>query len=173
MRPPHRLGLSLTGPIRRWLAAAILVGAVGACGPLCGNGKLNLSNAHINPTSFTCPSGADNYAYDVKGTVDADNQSSKSITIKSLETDATVTKLNGSWGISVGQKSGASDVTFSPKSVGSGSKTTINFSTPWNCTNTSGAAQSNTYADFALVLTVVTNSGTYKINLPSHRMKMA
>ena len=159
--------------IRRWIAAAILVGAVGACGPLCGNGKLNLSNAHINPTAFTCPSGADNYGYDVKGTFDADNQSSNNITIKSMRTDATVTKLNGSWGLSVGDKSGAENVTFSPKSIGSGSKATIKFTTPWDCTNTSGAAQSNTYADFALVLTVVTTAGTYKINLPSHRMKMA
>ena len=159
--------------IRRWIAAAILVGAVGACGPLCGNGKLNLSNAHISPAAFTCPSGADNYGYDVKGTFDADNQSSNNITIKSMRTDATVTKLNGSWGLSVGDKSGAENVTFSPKSIGSGSKATIKFTTPWDCTNTSGAAQANTYADFALVLTVVTTAGTYKINLPSHRMKMA
>ena len=159
--------------IRRWIATAILVGVVGACGPLCGNGKLNLSNAHINPTSFTCPSGANNYPYDVKGTVDADNQSSNNITIKSLATSATVTRLNGSWGISVGTKSGAENVTFSPTSIGSGSKTTIKFTTPWTCTNTNSANQANTFADFALVLTVVTSAGTYRINLPSHRMKMA
>ena len=107
----------------------------------------------------------------MKGTVDADNQTTNNITIRSVATNATVTKISGSWGGKVGDKTGATDLTFSPKSIGSGSKTTINFTTPWTCTNT--GATTNTYADFALVLTVVTSAGMYKINLPSHRMKMA
>ena len=156
---------------RSWIAAAILVGAVGACGPLCGNGKLNFSNAHINPTSFTCPAGSNNHDYDIKVSVDADNQSSNNITIKSVATNATVTKLVGNWAISVGTKSGAENLTFAPKSIGSGSKVTVNVTTPWSCTN-AGTGGVQTYADFALVMTVVTSSGTYKINLPSHRMNM-
>ena len=31
--------------IRRWIATSILIGAVGACGPFCGDGKLSFSNA--------------------------------------------------------------------------------------------------------------------------------
>ncbi len=160
--------------IRRWIAIAILVGAVGACGPLCGNGKLNLSNAQVGPSSFNCPVNATDYAYSLKGSIDADNQTSQNITIKSMTTTATVTKLNGpKWEISVGQKSGDDQVTFSPKSVGSGSKATIKFTTGWKCTN-SGTAPANTYADFARAMTLVTSSGTYTIKLPGgHRMKMA
>ena len=149
--------------MRRWIAIAILVGAVGACGPLCGNGKLNLSNAQVGPSSFNCPVNATDYAYSLKGSIDADNQTSQNITIKSMTTTATVTKLNGpKWEISVGQKS-----------VSSGSKTTIKFTTGWKCTNP-GTAPANTYADFALVMTLVTSAGIYTIKLPGgHRMKMA
>ena len=100
-------------------------------------------------------------------------QTSQNVTIKSMATTATVTKLSGpNWQISVGQTSGDDQVTFSPKSVSSGSKTTIKFTTGWTCTNP-GTAPANTYADFSLVISLVTSAGTYKINLPGHRMKMA
>src|SRR2546425_8348672 len=159
--------------MRRWIAIAILVGAVGACGPLCGNGKRTLSNAQVGPSSFNCPANATNYDYSLKGSVDADNQTSQNIAIKSMATDATVTKLNGpNWQISVGQKSGDDQLSFSPKSVNSGSKTTIKFTSGWTCTHP-GTSPADTYADFSLVLSVVTSSGTYKVNLPGHRMKMA
>ena len=156
--------------VRKHVVAAILVGAVGACGPLCGNGKLNLSNAQISPLSFTCPTAASGLQYPMNITVDADNQSSGKITIKSAATDATVTKLNGTWGIPVGQKSGDQNVTFTPSSIASGSKTTVKLKTIWSCTNSS--AGPNTYADFSLVLTLTTSVGMYAIKLRSHRLTM-
>lgn len=158
--------------LRRWIAVAFLLGLVGACGPFCGNGKLNLSNAKMSPTSFTCPSGAQNYGYDIKGTVDADNQTSKKITIKSMSTTAEIIKLAGSnWSASVGEKSGANNIEFAPKAIDSGTKATFKFTTPWDCTN-SGTNSGDTYADFKLVLVIVTDNGTYKVNLPNHRMRM-
>ena len=156
--------------VRKYVLAAILVGAVGACGPFCGNGKLNLSNPHISPLSFTCPTAASGLQYLMNITVDADNQSSGKITIKSAATDATVTKLNGTWGIPVGQKSGDQNVSFVPSSIASGAKTTINLKTIWSCTNS--VAAPNTYADFSLVLSLTTSAGKYSIKLPSHRLKM-
>lgn len=159
--------------IRKWIALAILIGAVGACGPFCGNGKLNLSNSKLSPTSFTCPSGAQNYGYDLKGSVDADNQTNKTISIKSMSTSVTVLKLVGdNWSTQVGETSGADDIDFSPKSVSSGSRTTLKFTTPWTCSD-SGNNTVETYADFKVQLVMVTNNGTYKVDLPNHRMKMA
>jgi len=70
-----------------------------------------------------------------------------------MATAAVVSKLAGNWGISVGQKSGAENIDFSPKSIDSGSKATFKFTTPWNCTNNGG--------------------NTYKADLPMHRMRMA
>jgi len=158
---------------RSWVAAAFLVLVVGACGPFCGNGKLNLSNAKLNPTSFTCPSGAQNYSYDIKGTVDLDNQTSKKITIRSMSTSAQILKLVGdNWSAKVGDKSGADDIDYSPKSIASGTKAPLKFTTPWNCSN-SGGNSTETYADFKLQVVMVTDNGTYKFDLPNHRMKMA
>jgi hypothetical protein len=159
--------------IRSWIAVAILIGAVGACGPFCGNGKLNFSNSKLNPTSFTCPSGSQDYQYSINGSVDADNQTSKTITIKTVGTTATIVKLAGdNWSAKVGDTSGADDIDFKPKSISSGSKVTLKFTTPWDCTD-SGGNTVETYADFKLQLVMVTSSGTYKVDLPNHRMKMA
>jgi hypothetical protein len=158
--------------IRRWIAIALLIGAAGACGPFCGNGKLNLSNGRLNPTSFTCPVNAQDYGYDIKGTLDADNQTGKDIDIKSMRTDVEVVKLAGTWSLQVGDKSGADTIDFSPKKIGSGEKTTLKFTTPWTCSD-SGTNIVETYADFKVVLTLQTSNGTYKANLPNHRMKMS
>jgi len=158
--------------LRRWIAVAFLIGMVGACGPFCGNGKLNLSNAKMSPTTFTCPSGAQDYGYDIKGSVDADNQTSKKITIKSMSTTAEIIKLAGdNWSAKVGDKSGADNIDFSPKSIDSGSRATFKFTTPWDCSD-SGSNNGETYADFKLVLNIVTDTGTYKVTLPNHRMRM-
>ena len=158
--------------IRRRLAIAILIGLVGACGPLCGNGKLNLSNGKLSEPSFTCPLNATDYGYTIDGTVDADNQTAKNIVIKSVSTDVTVVKLAGTWGLQVGDKSGAPDIAFSPKSLSSGQRTTVRFATPWTCTD-SGNNTVQTYADFKVVLTMVTDAGTYNVKLPNHRMVMS
>ena len=160
--------------MRRWIAIAILLGAVGACGPLCGNGKLNLSNAQVGPSSFNCPVNATDYAYSLKGSIDADNQTSQNITIKSMTTTATVTKLNGpKWEISVGQKSGDDQVTFSPKSVSSGSKTTIRFTTGWKM-HQPGYGPGQHLRRFLASAQPGDERGNYKIDLPGgHRMKMA
>src|SRR5256885_17218076 len=91
----------------RFVVVALLVLAVGACGPFCGNGKLNLSHGTLNPTSFTCPPNANDYKYDLKGTLDADNQTGTRITVKSMATAAVVSKLAGTWGSSSGEMTGA------------------------------------------------------------------
>ena len=109
---------------------------------------------------------------DIKGTLDADNETGKKITVKSMATAAEVVKLAGSWGIYVGDKSGAESIVFSPKSLDSGSKTTFKFTTPWNCSN-DGQNTTETYADFKIQLLMVTDNGTFKVDLPTHRMKMA
>lgn len=156
--------------VRRFLVATLLVGAVGACGPLCGNGKLNLSNPHISPMTFACPTNAFNFDYPMTITVDADNQSSNTITIKKAETDTTVTKLSGNWAIKVGAKTGDPNLDFSPSSIGAGSKTTLKLKTSWYCTNSSPGP--NTYGDYAIVLTLTTSNGKYSINLPTYRVTM-
>lgn len=159
--------------LRQTIVVGVLVLSVGACGPFCGNGKLNLSDARINPASYTCAAGASNFSYPINGTLEADNQSGKKISIKSMSDQAEVTKLSGgNWSISVGEKSGTDSIEFSPSSVNANSKATVKFTLPWLCTNP-GGDKANTYADFKIVLTLKTDSGNYSIDLPNHRMNMA
>ena len=151
----------------------MLIGAVGACGPFCGNGKLNFANARLTPRSFTCPPGAQDFGYDIKGSVDADNQTGKKITFKSMGTTVTIVNLVGNnWSSQAGDKSTADGIAFSPKSIDSGAKQTIRFTTPWTCSD-AGNNTVETYADFKVVLTMVTDVGTYDVDLPNHRMVMS
>ena len=128
-----------------------------------------MTNAHM-PASFSCPAGSENYKYDLDGTVDADNQSNSAVTIKSMSSSSTVTAKHGNWKGAVGDKSGADNLKFSPGSVPAGARTTIKFISPWNCSNSVSGV--STYADFAVVLSVVTSAGTFKLNL-KHRLAMA
>lgn len=150
---------------------AILLIAAGACGPFCGNGKFNLSNPHIAPTSFACPPNSDNLGYDMQGRVDADNQTGSTVTIKSMATDSVITAIHGKWNGAVGDKSGSSGLPFSPKSVSSGARATLSFKTFWSCTSTA-TRDPQSYADFKIVLTIVASSGTYRVTLPTHRLQM-
>jgi hypothetical protein len=158
--------------LEKWVGAALLVLLIGACGPFCGNGKLNLSNATLSPKEFTCPTNTTDYGYDLKGTLDADNQSSNKVTVKSMSTTAVVQKLQGNWAIAVGDKSGAENIQFSPKSIDPGQKATLKFTTPWSCSN-SGTNGQETYADFKIELAIDTDHGKFTVELPTHRMKMA
>ena len=162
--------------LKKWLGSPILIIVLAGCQlfgmPVCGNGKLNLSHADLNPKEFTCPVASSDYTYDIKGTLEADNQTNKKITVKSMATAAVVDKLAGSWGMAVGDKSGADEIDFSPKSIDSGQKTAFKFTTPWSCTNNGNNAQ-ETYADFKIQLVIETDRGKYTVDLPTHRMKMA
>lgn len=154
---------------RGWVAIAILVGAVGACGPFCGNGKFNLSNAHIQSTQ-TCPPNSSNFGYRTPVTIDVSNETSQTVTIKRVDSDATTTATHGAWNAPVGTKGGETNVPFSPKSFTAGQKGTVTLSLDWTCTN-SGAGAS-TYADFQVVVSFQTSAGTYKIGLNKTRMVM-
>jgi hypothetical protein len=162
--------------LKNWVGIPALVLLLAGCTvlgiPVCGNGKLNLSNGNLNPKEFICPSLAKDYSYDIKGTLDADNQTRNKITVKSMSTAAVVQKLAGSWAVSVGDKSSAENIEFSPKTIESGQKTTFTFTTPWSCTNDGNNTQ-ETYADFKIQLVIDTDHGKYTVDLPSHRMRMA
>jgi hypothetical protein len=155
---------------RGWVAIAILVGAVGACGPFCGNGKFNLSNAHVQPSS-KCPPNSNNFNYTTPATVDVSNETSQTVTIKKVQSDSTITAIHGNWGSAVGTKGGEPDISFSPKSFSAGQKGTIKLTLDWDCTNPS-APDANSYADFQLVLSFQTSAGTYKVSLNKYRMAM-
>lgn len=141
---------------------------MGACGPFCLSGKVTLSNAHVDP-SYKCPNGANSLPYVLHASVDVDNSTSNTLTIKSITEAGTLVDVHGGWNIgSVGQKYNQPIDTFSTKSVKSGDKATIKFTIKFNCSNSGGTA--NTYGDFDLKFTMVTSAGTFTSSTVKHRL---
>jgi hypothetical protein len=155
--------------LRSLVIAGFAITAIGACGPFCLSGKITLSSAHVDP-SYKCPNPARDLPYDVHGSVDVDNSTRNTLTIKSMSEAGILVDVHGAWNIgSVGQKFDNKIVNFTPKTIKSGDKSTVRFSWSFNCTN-SGPAES-TYGDFDLKFTMVTSGGTYTISGASkHRL---
>ena len=141
----------------------MLAAAVGACAPICGIGShLTLGNARVD-SSYTCPKQVTNHPYDVNATIDADNFTNNTVTIRSIAETDTAVAIHGDWNGEVGVKGGGIVASYSPKNIGSGSKATIRFKIPFECTD-QGTISSSTYGDFAFAFTVTTSSGTFKLD---------
>jgi hypothetical protein len=150
---------------RRLTDAALAVGLVlvlGACVPFCGiGGKFTLSNASVD-SSFNCPNPADNFPYDVHGTMNAHNSTTSTVTIRSMSEQNVTVNTVGSWTGPRGEKGGGPITTFSPKSVASGATATIHFSIPFRCTNSGPTV--TTYGEFTFKFHVVTSAGSYSLD---------
>jgi hypothetical protein len=155
------VNISAMGRLGGLAIAGLAIVSIGACGPFCGSGKVSVTNAHVDSTS-KCPNPADKFAYKVHGSIDVDNPSSKTLTIKSMTEESTTVAIHGSWSGQVGAKGSESIDDFSPTSIKSGDKATVKFTIAFNCTN-SGPTQS-TYGDFQFKFTVVTSGGTFNLN---------
>jgi hypothetical protein len=156
------------GRLRSLAIACLAIAVVGACGPFCLSGKVTLSNAHVD-ASYKCPSPATDHSYQVHGSLDVDNSTSKDLTIKSMSESGVLVAVHGSWNIgSVGQKFDQAIDTFSPKSVKSGGKATVKFTLTFSCTSSGPSA--STYGDFELKVTMVSSAGTYTTGAIKHRL---
>src|SRR5487761_591257 len=154
--------MSIRGRLRWVLMTAALAVALGACVPFCGIGaKFTLSNAVVD-SSYKCPYPATNAPYRVHGSIDVDNSTTNTVTIKSMSEDDTLVNTVGKWDGPTTAKGSAQVSDFSPKSVASGAKSTIHFSVGFVCTNS--GPNVTTYAEFTFEFTLITSAGTYKID---------
>ena len=153
--------------------AVIVVGAVGACTPVCGIGdsKFSLSGAHVLDSVYTCPIPSNHRSYDINGTVAANNPTGKPVSISSVSTVMTVVAKTPDWSAAVGDTYETADISFSPKSIGSGSKATLKFAIPGWCSDSQHTGRTDTHADYTVAVTVVTSTGTFKLNTNNrHRL---
>lgn len=142
---------------------------MGACVPFCGIGaKLSLSNAHVD-SEYKCPYPSNEAPYEVHGSIDADNSTPSAVTIKSMSEQDELVATAGEWNGPKTAKAGGPITNFSPKSIASGARSTIQFSVGFRCTNS--GPNVTTYGDFTFKFTVVTSAGTYKIDAGNrHRL---
>ncbi len=147
----------------RLAVACVLVAGVGACAPICGLGAhFTLSNARVD-SSYTCPQQVTNHPYDVNVRIDADNFTNNTVTIRSIAETDTAVAIHGQWNGEVGAKGSGTVTTYSPRSITPGSKATIRFNIPFQCTD-QGTISSSTYGDFVFAFTVTTSAGAFKLD---------
>jgi hypothetical protein len=151
------------------LLVVLAVVAMAACGPFCGGGKLTFFNGHAL-ASTTCPANSNNYQYTTPASVEVDNETGQRVLVTQIQVKWTLVSKQGQWDDPVGT-TGALDVAnFSPKSIDSGSNTTMKIDMPWFCTNQ--GITTDTYGEFSDVLVLTTSSGAYSVSVNNTRMVM-
>lgn len=128
----------------------------------CGSTGFSLTGASVDGT-YTCAVGSANTRYDLHARISADNSTSKSVDVRSIDAVMVVTSVHGQWQQAVGTRYDAGDVEFSPLSVGAGSKATLTATIPSACTNGQHQGTNDNYADYSVQLTVVTSAGTFHL----------
>jgi len=141
-------------------AAVVAIGLVILAA--CGSTGFALTVATVDGT-HTCAVGSANTRYDLHAKISADNSSSKTVDVRSIDAVMVVSAVHGQWQQAVGARYDAGDVHFSPRSVGASSKATLTATIPSACTNGQHQGTSDDYADYSIQLTVVTSAGTFHL----------
>jgi hypothetical protein len=142
---------------------AVLITAMSiaaACG--FGPSTFALSTAAVDPT-YQCPNGASNSAYDVHATIHVDNGTSSTVSITSVAAVMTLVATKGTWLEPLGDRYTASNVTFTPASVGGGGSATLHVTIPSACTNGKTPTGGSSYGEYSVALTVTTSAGTFTV----------
>ena len=142
------------------LAACVAAFAfVAACG---GSSTFSLGDASVD-ASYMCPANARNAAYDVHATINAHNNTSKAVTISSVDAVMTVSAVAGVWLQKAGDRYEAGNVTFTPSIVPAGSSTKLLVTIPSACSSGKTPTGAN-YGEYAVSFKVATSSGSFEVS---------
>jgi hypothetical protein len=131
-----------------------------------------VSNASVDQ-GYTCPVSARDHQYDVHGTIDVHNGTSKTVTISALTATMTLAAVNGGWLQKVGEKFDAGNVTYTPTSVGAGSSTTLAVTIPSACTGRAAKSPA-AFGEYLVTFTMKTSAGSFKLDSKNkHRIATA
>ncbi len=131
----------------------------------CGFGSpstFSVSSASVDP-GHTCPVGGSNVPYEIHGTIDVHNGTSKAVTISSIDATLTLAASKGGWLQKVGDRYDAGNITFTPANINAGASATITVTIPSACT---GRAANSPQAsgDYVVGFTMITSAGTFKLD---------
>jgi hypothetical protein len=150
----------------RMLKQTAIAGCVAAMSVIasCGFGPstFTLNGASVDPT-YQCPTGATNSPYELHASIDIRNGTSNTVSIKSVAAVMTLVAVKGTWLEQLGDRYTASNVTFTPSSVGAGANGTMHVTIPSACTNGKTPTSGSGYGEYSVGLTVTTSAGTYTI----------
>lgn len=156
------------------LGAAVLVAAcalASACA-IGGPSTFVLTSASVDP-SFTCPVGAADVRYTIGATVNAENDTSGAVTIRSTAARLKLVAVKGAWLESVGDTYDAAGVTFAPGTVAAGAKTNLKLTIPSSCSNGKPGTNSKSYGDYSVTIQLSTSAGSFSITSKDHHRIVA
>ena len=131
-----------------------------------------VSNASVDQ-GYTCPVGARDLQYELHGTIDAHNATSKTVTISAVTATMTLAAVKGAWLQKVGDRFDAGDVTYTPTSVGPGASATIEVAIPSACTGRAAGSPA-AWGDYAVTFAVTSSAGKFKLDSQNmHRIVTA
>lgn len=151
----------MKGNRQAFVAVAAGLLALVACSSQAAS-TFSVSNSSVD-ASHTCPVGASNAHYDIHGTLDAHDGTSKDVTITSVDATMTLAAVDGGWLQKVGDKYLAHDVTFTPSTIAAGKSSTVSVTIPSACTGRAANAPVAS-GDYAVSFTLTTSAGTFKVD---------
>lgn len=158
--------------IFRGARVGLLVLLAGGCA-VGAPSTFTLNSASVD-SAYSCPLGAADAPYKLQAIIDVRNGTSSIVTIKSVAAVMTLVDVKGKWLEPVGDKYQASDVTFSPATVGAGSSTSLKVTIPSACTNGKTPSATAGYGEYSVALTVATSAGTQTVSTRNrHRIAVA
>jgi hypothetical protein len=121
-----------------------------------------LNSASVD-TTYYCPGGANNAAYDLHATVNVHNGTSKAVTIDAATAQMTVASIKGSWLEKVGERYSADGVKFAPDAVAAGEDSSVKLTIPSACTSGKYGTGTSSSADYSVTVHLTTSAGTFTI----------
>lgn len=129
-----------------------------------------LTSASIDP-SFTCPVGAADTRYQIAATVNAQNDTSSPVTIRSASARLKLVAVKGAWLEPLGDTYDAAGVTFSPATVAASAKGALRLEIPSSCSNGKPGTRGTSYGDYSVDIQLSTSAGTFSITTKNrHRI---
>jgi hypothetical protein len=147
--------------MRNVLLAAFALAFVAACST-SKSATFTLNSASVD-TTYYCPGGANNAAYDLHATVNVHNGTSKAVTIDAVTAQMTVASIKGSWLEKVGERYSADGVKFAPVTVPAGEDSSVKLTIPSACTSGKYGTGTPSSADYNVTMHLTTSAGTFTI----------
>ena len=122
----------------------------------------SLGNVVVDAT-FACPAGSDNAPYQLHASVDANNPTSRAVTITSVTAQLKLQATKGPWLQKIGDTYDAGSATFAPDSVAAGAKSSIKVTIASACTSDKSIIAPLSYGEYAVTLHITTSSGAYTV----------
>ncbi|HEY1420219.1 MAG TPA: hypothetical protein VGG90_05865 [Candidatus Dormibacteraeota bacterium] len=142
-----------------------------AFGCSSSSNSFTVGNATVDDTTYTCPAGSNNAAYELHARFDAHNPTSTTVTILSVGATLKLAATKGSWLEKVGDVYDAGKASFTPNSVAPGASASVNVTIASACTSAKAPGATSSYGEYEVMLHVTSSGGSFNtVTANRHRL---